>query len=1000
MKVFDCLDQDALILGPHILEASAGTGKTFAIEHVFVRLLLSNLDDPIDLEKILVVTFTRASTRELRLRIFEILKRAHFYLKTEDDALSLPYLNGFLGNKKALFILSMAMNSFEKAQIFTIHSFCMRMLKEYGFEAGHFFSSEEKDSREQTQRRQEEMKVFWAEGIDPNLISEAQLSQVLIDFPSVEELELFLMKATSSEGLSLQNSYEKFQDVLKNMSEISIEKEKLIEDFESLKSSYKVVKGNFSLELDFLYQCFQEKTRKPFEDLLKTKGTLFSFFHPENKKVRTKEVNVHYPALFERLSVKCAPIFKEALSKANAKALLVSLWKSWEEKHAELKNAVQPDEMIQNMLDAVSHESFRLNVREKYQALIIDEFQDTDPLQWEIFKKVFIEKDPVLALYLVGDPKQSIYRFRKADVYTYFEAKRYLGEEAHFQLNTNYRSSKDLVQSLNSLFTRDFLRLPQTKECISYTPVKSGSSIVSSFQDGKKSIHFVISDEKASFEETYLPFAVKEIENLKPEKLSSVAILVKDRFELENALILLRRRNISAVGRSNEKITDTLYFQAIREVFLSLEDPFNESKREAVEKGPFRGSEKTSLYWREILEEKGLSSFFTLFAPHERSLEFMQVLEELFSFEIREGFSFEGLFRFLNFLENLDPEEGTKKWAEVSLDAVQVMTMHVSKGLEFDTVFAFSLASKGPKDLDAEVTAEKFRQLYVTMTRAKKRLYVPFKRGSQTNSPMDLFKGIVEEKEGDFENYIKTLSKTDDISFEEIPQNFLLSEELIFQKETTNFEKNSKELESVSFLPRVIQSFSSLSKNHEPFFIDVDPLSTLPRGKETGVLVHKVFETLFSSYQDWTEDRIRDVLEKELKYTPLEEHQKELFEMVQNALTKKIEVKTESFSLRDMKPQDVKAEVEFLYQRDENLIKGFVDLIFIYKNKLYFLDWKTNVLKGKEKKDMEEIIFSQNYDLQARLYKEALLRYFNQVSFGGAIYFFLRANNYILLEGL
>src|SRR6185295_2013743 len=117
MQRFDCLAMETPIFGPHFLEASAGTGKTFAIEHVVARLLLSG---KFELEQILIVTFTRAATRELKLRIRSNLDRL-----LSDKRF--PYLEEGANLRP----IEDALATFERSQIFTIHSFCSRMLTEF-----------------------------------------------------------------------------------------------------------------------------------------------------------------------------------------------------------------------------------------------------------------------------------------------------------------------------------------------------------------------------------------------------------------------------------------------------------------------------------------------------------------------------------------------------------------------------------------------------------------------------------------------------------------------------------------------------------------------------------------------------------------------------------------------------------------------------------------------------------------------------------------------------
>ena len=122
MRKFDCLSSDCPILGSHILEASAGTGKTFSIEHIFVRLLKE-----VELDQILAVTFTRAVARELKNRIRLNLEKAISFL--QNGSSPWPYLQNMEDPKRAIQILSEAQSLFERSQIFTIHGFCYRMLK-------------------------------------------------------------------------------------------------------------------------------------------------------------------------------------------------------------------------------------------------------------------------------------------------------------------------------------------------------------------------------------------------------------------------------------------------------------------------------------------------------------------------------------------------------------------------------------------------------------------------------------------------------------------------------------------------------------------------------------------------------------------------------------------------------------------------------------------------------------------------------------------------------
>ncbi len=137
MQRFDVLSRNLSVFEQRFLEASAGTGKTFAIEHLVIRLLLES-EHPLSLEEILVVTFTRAATRELRMRIRSNLERILQDLKSEKG--SFDYVQAIIEKGKgatgaAKRRVEDALACFDRAAIFTIHGFCYQMLKEFAFEA-------------------------------------------------------------------------------------------------------------------------------------------------------------------------------------------------------------------------------------------------------------------------------------------------------------------------------------------------------------------------------------------------------------------------------------------------------------------------------------------------------------------------------------------------------------------------------------------------------------------------------------------------------------------------------------------------------------------------------------------------------------------------------------------------------------------------------------------------------------------------------------------------
>jgi exodeoxyribonuclease V beta subunit len=994
VKRFDCLSVECPLFGPHLLEASAGTGKTFAIEHVFVRLVLSN----IPIEKILTVTFTRASTRELKQRILSNLEKALLCLRGQLDLPSWRYLEPFRGSQEAIFLLISALQGFDLCQIFTIHGFCFRVLKEFGFESGHFSLDDPDCPLEIAKKLRLALQEFCEHPLDIDILCPEQLRLVFGKYENLYVLGSFLLKAKGDEvsPFSFKKWREEFQNRL-SCCPYSIKEDLLREDFDRIRVGYKSYKGDFEEQVGLLAKALENREDPLFfRKLLLHEGSLFLFLDPSQRKVKAQEIkDLNYPDFFNWALREIGPIVLEASNRKHVLSVLVSAWKRFEKTSVSLDGVFRPDDILSEMTVAMKNPAFLSKLQDRFQAVIIDEFQDTDPVQWNIFETAFLQSPHLKALYLVGDPKQSIYRFRNADVYTYFLAKEMLGSSHLYHLDTNFRSSKGMIDSLNVLFSRNWLSLPQKNSSILYQPVISGSSISSDLQDEKKAIHWIIGVGKASYEETFLPYCVLEIERYPPS--TKIAILVKDRYEMEKAKKLLRERNIACVARSHESLADTFMFKCLRELFDAVGSPSEENKRRILEYGPFRLSGSLN-YWHELILEKGLSFFFAQVLEDVSDPDLYQILEELFAWEQREGFSFEGLKRFLNEFEKLDPEEGSRRRMDEVEDAVQILTLHVSKGLEFDIVFALALGSSSPTDEEeeAELNAEKLRQLYVAMTRAKKRLYVPLKKQASLKqlSPMDLFIRQIEKEEGAFIPYLEKLSQTYDLSFEEVDRVVLNPKPDIRKEEQFIQVKQSK----IEYSPSYIHSFTSLKKRHgSPVTIDEkDPLD-LPGGKETGTLIHAIFENLFELGEAvWkNEEEINRLIENQLSNTPLAVHIDLVQAMVRETLSRTFSDGDVVFSFKDLKADEIFVEMEFLYAKGAHFVKGFIDCVFIYGGKWYIIDWKTNRLSNSSPEAIEEIMEANEYELQASLYAEALKTFFGSLPFGGCFYLFLREGCYV-----
>ena len=692
---------------------------------------------------------------------------------------------------------------------------------------------------------------------------------------------------------------------------------------------------------------------------------------PENRKVKAiAPHSLHYPGFFDWAAAHIAPLIAKGASKGLQ--VLQTAWQPIEEKVLADHEYLGPDEILNKMKESIQLEEFASKVRQKYDAAIIDEFQDTDAMQWEIFERLFLSAK---ALYLVGDPKQSIYRFRKADVYTYLHARDLLGEKHLYHLDTNFRSSKPLIGALNALFSRDWLHLPRANRTLPYVPVKAGLDAAASFPDGKGAVHFMVGEG----DEVFLPYIVGEIERLRTD--GSVAILVKDRYQAQKALDLLRARGIPAIAKSHIPLGDTIAFQALRELFDAILHPRYQN---IVDAGPF-GADLPLEDYKVLLVEKGMVPFARVFLEKMKNADLMQIFELLFAWEKEEGFTFEGLTRFLDELEGLEADEGGRRLMEVNEDAVQVMTIHTSKGLEFETVFALGLtaSSPEPEEEDAdELNAEKLRLLYVAMTRAKKRLYVPIATESN-GSAMDHFLKHLSIDE------LKTLVQSESISIEQLSAPFILPPPSILP----SIAVPKIEYPVPTYQPSYLSSFTSLARPKEQKLDDLPPsdqftLHTLPRGAETGIVIHTIFQQLFSAKTAiWRQPD--QLVEEQLRYSPLLPWKKSLQAMVRDIVA----LPLGPLSLSELEPGQAQPEMEFIFTRGSDFIKGFIDLVFFHQGKYYFLDWKTNWLGPSDadytQENLQKSMESHDYGLQAALYGEALARYVKE-EFGGAFYIYVR----------
>lgn len=1098
MKNFDCLSKSHNILAPHFLKASAGTGKTFAIEHIVTRLIV---EKDIDIRNILVVTFTKAATRELKQRIRNRLEISLKILQGKvQDSVTL-YLQNLSEKDKALYIenLLRALCFFDESRVFTIHGFCYRELSEGSFESksSNLSSFEEnqyvkilKDEIFHTLKADVSQKLFSPYQLDiyfkslnrdlgkitKKLLNLLEKDAVFPSFPYYEEFAtqfhrlLILYKKDILEG-SFQEDLEKLGKVFKGLCKRDGSlQENYLKQIELLKA---LILESFSYDkIDELLETGPLFLTNLSEKFLKKKQS----FNPETIKSYSS---------FLQMKESFLDLYQEAIDPTVIELKLAKLCFDRAQKALEALEIFSPDDILKRMKSSLEKEVFRTHVQAKYRAAIIDEFQDTDPIQWHIFSRLFNpEKD--FPLYLIGDPKQSIYGFRNADLKSYLEAEKCFSITSRYSLDTNFRSDLTIIETLNVLFSKQHAKNWLSEDgSLEYTDVKSfKNSIGNEYNDQKKAVHFGVFEEKKTLgsfpsqelEETKIfPWIVKEIYTLSKQKIAfqDIAILIKDRYQAQRLETYLQKSLVPCFCKNTSHIANSKAFHFIKALFLALARPFDKSFTKLLLAHPFMGfshieiKEETTAFIKaiselrklsKIIEEQGFSDFWvsfwqTSFCKKDFLSNLLESFEEqhyhdlcrlgeiLLEECLSSENSVEKYIEVLNYLTELEEGENdkVKRPQLCSSNAVQILTTHMSKGLEFEIVFALGTSSRSrfsPKIIKVKKdhfhylqafkkedkihqgelksqNFEKSRLLYVALTRAKTRLYIPvcFEEDSKASdfekSPIELFVEQLSSglsKQG-FIDKLQLFEKQLALSYEVIDNS--LERMVMSNQEQKILERTVKPF-SAKIHTDYINSFSSLthyvSKEHESYASIKDSeksLLLMPPSKETGIIVHSLLEKVFERGLYLCEDseKLQAFVSSQLKLTHLEGYEEIMVGAIKK-LTNLSLLKDKPFlSLKNINLQNMMSETEFFFL-DENLgkMKGYIDLIISIENTFYIIDWKTNYLgesaEAYKSNNMKKAMIENRYDFQASLYAKALmlhLKNFKNIHFGGVFYIFLRA---------
>ncbi len=780
MKPFDV--DKAPLSGVNLIEASAGTGKTWSLTRLLVRLVTERHRE---VDRILVVTFTEAATEELRVRVRGALTEA---LGTATDP-------------QAALALREAVAGFDQAAIHTIHGFCRRVLADSAFESGALF-----DGRlitDQSALVQEAVDDFWrgrAEGF----------SRLYLRYLRANRLDPDALAA-----VVMRNGARPYARIVPEGGSPPLDgvERAFVEAFAALEAAWDDEAERFLLESPALDRGRYRLASMPalVAGMRRFLSMQPSFDLPDPKlgagKVRSalkkNYQGIELPPAFSRAQA----LFDAADELLDGYQRQTAVLRAEALRFARTRLSRRKTELGVSYFDDLLLDVHRAlrgpggpqlveSVRSTYDAALVDEFQDTDSVQFEIFSRIFDD------LFLIGDPKQAIYRFRGADIEAYLRARR--GIESTFTLDNNRRSCLPVVRAVNALFS--CRPKPFYVEGIAYLPAEAARTECESRladlpavsiwllrrEEGKRPA------KQAARRSVCAALAADILRLLESGRVNAaqVAVLVRSNSHAAEVQEALRGRGIPAVRTVTESAFATDEATVLQRVLAAVVEPARARALRAAVATDLIGLSGEEIYafgddewegwagrfgeYADVWAHRGFYPMFRLLMEREqvasrllsrvggelRLSRLTQLAEKLQEAESQQRLGPAGILKWLADMR-LNPPDDPRESAsrmETDAEAVQIVTIHLAKGREWSVVycpFPWDLPRHRAEDevvchegddlvLDlgspqiesrraaaaGETLAEELRLLYVALTRARDRLVLTWgaARGAESSA--------------------------------------------------------------------------------------------------------------------------------------------------------------------------------------------------------------------------------------------------------------------------
>lgn len=1052
--------------GTNLIEANAGTGKTYNITGLFTRMLV---ELGFSVESILVVTFTNAAVSDLKSKIYTRLSSVYAAMDAalngkeyiNDDPFPAKYADARRDTlAKDIKTIRDALRDFDQCAVFTIHSFCQRMLKESAFSGRIAYDVElTGDGRELIKGP---VYDFWRKTVykaPPTVIPYLLTFSPddLIDFylqvqgnPSIEfvppEREIST-EQLAAEAEKLQTAFSKAADNWR------IHKDEIIKLLDPAQKDYPL--SGRVYRADWLAGTYRTLETYIAEGICTLPANDKSLVRLTQSKINDSVKKGTAPGheffrLFEGWYI-AAEDFRDTVRQftGSVRHSLCMYMDKVLEKHKTKNDLQSYDDLIARMRSAVleneGHGDMTRSLGRKFKAALIDEFQDTDPYQYDIFHTAFAKQSK--PFFMIGDPKQAIYSFRGADVFAYLKA---AGEKSsQYTLTDNYRSDPELVSRLNSFFDKDN---PFLLEQIDYKPSNGALPPCPLVISDKPQPPVTLWVTDRVNQETVAKSTARHIAELlnmsgagqasiNGEKIrpSDIAVLCRSKSQLMKVKSALAQCRVPAVVSGSESVFATEEAAEMADILSAVLHPYSPRRIKTALAMAVFGYTADMLYgieetdeWDDITAEftrlndlinmRGFAPMFFLLADShgmysrlagmpggERKLTNMVHLAELAQrYEADRKAAPQDILKWMK--ERIAAGDVRDDEAELKMDsdenAVTIVTVHKSKGLEYKIVYTpflmYKTSDRTAADkriykyhedekylLDTspeasgkaalEEMAEDLRIAYVALTRGKTACFTAW--GSVDGHDGSAMSYIINGAHSKFNpDTLKDFTARSGIIQKPLPADDIMlftgSAERPKSK-NKEFRGNIPAIWRINSFSGLVHSTSSGAKDTDQFTAQaakeesrVFDIFTFPKGAKAGTCLHECMEE--TPFESCTRDSILTTVTEKLEnysFDPV------FAPAVTDCITSVTEKDMGGFTLKDLGAEDYAHEMEFQiasgafdsdkladifnahgeedfakaaaslsFDAVQGYINGFADLIFTVKDRYYIIDWKSNHL--------------------------------------------------------